>query len=541
MVNILLVYPKIPFAFWSMDHVLKTAGRKTNFPPVGLLTVAAMLPNEWRKQLVDLNISPLLDEHLDWADYVFVGTMNVQAESAREVISLCNKRNIKVVAGGPLFTHEFESYEGVDHFVLNEAEITLPRFVRDVKNGCPKPIYMSAEFANVHETPIPLWELVDLEAYGCATVQYSRGCPYQCDFCDVTALFGHNPRTKTPEQIIAELEALGDLDKFDLILFADDNLIGNRPQLKKELLPALIEWRQEKKPVVGFTTQVTINLADDPELVDLKIRAGFRNLYIGIETPEEEGLLGCKKTQNMRRSLVENVHALQRAGFMIMGGFIVGFDTDTPEIFQRQVDFIQESGVMIANVSVLKAPPGTELYDRMKREGRLIYDFDFRESQTNIIPKMAPEDLSKGYEHVLKNLYDPEKLFRRSQIMLKEYRRPDLGYSIPWTELRFHTLVARYLTILWRVFYWVGIRDTERRYFWKLIAWTLKNCPSHVDQAICLGVWIYQLRKLYERYRDLGHFNIYNVSKALADKSAARRGKPVSDRLHIPVVTEAHR
>ena len=422
---------------------------------------------------------------------------------------------------------------------LNEAEITLPLFVRDVENGCPQKIYQSAEFANTHETPIPMWELIDLQAYGCATVQYSRGCPYQCDFCDVTALFGRNPRTKTPQQIIAELEALGDLDQFDLILFADDNLIGNRPQLKNELLPALIEWRQQKKPVVGFTTQVTVNLADDPELMDLMIRAGFRNLYIGIETPEEEGLLACKKTQNLRRSMVENVHTLQQAGFMVMGGFIVGFDTDTPEVFQRQVDFVQECGVVIANVSVLKAPPGTELFDRMKREDRLIYDFDFRESQTNIIPKMASEDLSKGYEHVLKNLYDPEKLFLRSKTMLKHYRRPDLGYAIPWRDVKFQSLVSRYLIILWRIFYRVGVRDPQRSYFWKLLGWTLKNQPSHLDQALCLGIWMYQLRRLYEQYRDLGHFNIYNVSKALSEQSAARREKALGDQRPIPAITQA--
>ncbi len=517
--NILLVYPEMPFAFWSMNHLLRMSGKKASYPPVGLLTVAAMLPQAWNKRLVDLNIAELTDADLAWADYAFIGAMNVQATSARQVMARCRRAGVKIVAGGPLFTHEYEGFPGVDHFVLNEAEVTLPRFLKDLQKGGAKPIYTSPEMADVHETPVPLWELVDLSQYGFAIVQYSRGCPYQCDFCDVTVLFGRKPRTKTPEQIIAELEALEDLDRFDLVVFADDNLIGNKKLLKTELLPALIEWRKRKKPLVSFATQVTITLADDRELMELMLEAGFRHIFVGIETPEEEGLIACKKRQNTRRNLLQNVRLLHRAGFIVTAGFIVGFDTDTPSIFQSQIDFIQNSGIVIAGVSVLKAPPGTELYERMKREGRLIYEFDFHESQTNIVPKMDACLLSEGYRKVLKHIYSPEHVCERAMRFLSDYQkdRQDSG-AYGW-ELRHLGTVFRYLGILARIIFWVGIRGKQRRHFWKLIKWTLVHRPERIDLALFFGVWMYEFNEMYKTYDASGHFDIYKVPVTLANKS----------------------
>ncbi|MGH8593652.1 MAG: B12-binding domain-containing radical SAM protein [Gammaproteobacteria bacterium] len=517
--NILLVYPEMPFAFWSMNHLLRMSGKKASYPPVGLLTVAAMLPREWNKRLVDLNIAELTDADLTWADYAFIGAMNVQAMSARQVMARCRRAGVKIVAGGPLFTHEYEGFPGVDHFVLNEAEVTLPRFLEDLQKGCAKPIYTSPEMADVHETPVPLWELADLSQYGFAIVQYSRGCPYQCDFCDVTVLFGRKPRTKTPKQIIAELEALEDLDRFDLVVFADDNLIGNKKLLKTELLPALIEWRKRKKPLVSFATQVTITLADDCELMELMLEAGFRHIFVGIETPEEEGLIACKKRQNTRRNLLQNVRLLHRAGFIVTAGFIVGFDTDTPSIFQSQIDFIQNSGIVVAGVSVLKAPPGTELYERMKREGRLIYEFDFHESQTNIVPKMDARLLSEGYRKVLKHIYSPEHVCERAMRFLSDYQkdRQDSG-AYGW-ELRHLGIACRYLGILARIIFWVGIRGKQRRHFWKLIKWTLAHRPERIDLALFFGVWMYEFNEMYKTYDASGHFDIYKVPMTLANKS----------------------
>ena len=250
-------------------------------------------------------------------------------------------------------------------------------FLEDLKQGKLQRIYETKEFADITLSPLPEFELADMDKYTAAIVQYSRGCPYLCDFCDVTALFGRRPRTKTSEQIIKELEVLDKQSNLHFVLFADDNLIGNKRILKSDLLPKLIEWRKKKKPGFYFATQLTVNLADDQELMDLLIDAGFRHIFIGIETPDEAGLKGSRKNQNLKRDQLENIHKLHQAGFIIYGGFIVGLDTDTPAIFQQQIDFIQQSGIPLPIVNILKAPPGTELFDRMKREGRLNGEFGF--------------------------------------------------------------------------------------------------------------------------------------------------------------------
>jgi len=506
-VNILLVYPKMPYSFWSMDHLMKMYGKRYSYPPLGLLTVAAMLPTEWDKKLIDLNIGDeLTDSDLDDADYVMVSAMNVQEPSCREIFARCARTSTKVIAGGPLFSHEFTRFTTVDHFVLNEAELTLPRFLDDLEKGCAKRVYGTPEMANVHTTPIPLWELADLKKYAYAVVQYSRGCPYMCDFCDVTALFGRKPRTKTAEQMIAELEAYGDIDQFGMVVFADDHLAGNKKVLKSELLPALIKWRQRKKLAVTFATQITINLADDPELMDLMLKAGFQNLFIGIETPDDEGLEACKKSQNLKRDMIENVKLLHRSGFVITAGFIVGFDTDKESIFQRQADFIQESGIVIAGVSVLKAPPGTELYTRMKQEGRLIEEFNFHESETNIIPIMDPDVLRDGYNRLLKTIYSPENIYQRTQNFLNEYKKDSLCNPVKITDIKLSVL-ARYTAIIIRIVYYLGIKGKHRGQFWRLIGWALKNQPGLVDAALGFGVWIYDLGKIYENHTALGHYD----------------------------------
>src|SRR3990172_10689787 len=270
--KILLVYPEFPDTFWSFKHALKFVRKKAGAPPLGLLTVAAMLPSEWDKRLVDLNATDLTEEELVWADYVFVSAMVVQRESARAVIKRCKTTGVKVVAGGPLFTMEHKQFPDVDHFVLNEAEETLAPFLRDLKLGQARRVYTSDEFPDIHLTPVPLWRLANLKHYDTVSIQFSRGCPFNCDFCNVTALLGHRPRTKTAAQIIAELHSLYSLGWRKSIFFVDDNFIGNKKQIKSELLPALIEWRKGKSGM-SFNAEVSINLADDPELVRLMVQA----------------------------------------------------------------------------------------------------------------------------------------------------------------------------------------------------------------------------------------------------------------------------
>ncbi|MDO9347746.1 MAG: B12-binding domain-containing radical SAM protein, partial [Anaerolineales bacterium] len=407
--RILLVYPEFPDTFWSFKHALKFIRKKAGAPPLGLLTVAAMLPSEWEKRLADLNVTNLTNEDLAWADYVFVSAMVVQRESVRAIIKRCKTAGVKVVAGGPLFTMEHEQFPDVDHFVLNEAEETLAPFLRDLEQGQARRVYASAEFPDIHQTPIPLWQMANLKHYDTVSIQFSRGCPFNCDFCNVTALLGHRPRTKTAAQIIAELDSLYALGWRKSIFFVDDNFIGNKKHIKTEVLPALIEWRKNKTGM-PFSTEASINLADDPVLLRLMVQAGFDTVFVGIETPNEDSLAECSKNQNKGRDLVESVKQLHRAGLQVQGGFIVGFDNDSPSIFQQQIDFIQKSGIVTAMVGLLLAPPSTRLYERLRKEGRLANEMsgDNVDGSTNIIPKMGMEPLREGYRKILNQIYAPK-------------------------------------------------------------------------------------------------------------------------------------
>ncbi|HSR33051.1 MAG TPA: DUF4070 domain-containing protein [Anaerolineae bacterium] len=485
--NILLVYPEFPDTFWSFKHALKFVRKKAGAPPLGLLTVAAMLPSEWEKRLVDLNVTSLTQKDLAWADYVFVSAMIVQRDSARALISRCKQASVKIVAGGPLFTMEHEQFPNVDHFVLNEAELTLPPFLADLANGCARHLYNTTEFPNIGQAPVPLWRLADLRHYETVSVQFSRGCPFSCDLCSVTALWGHRPRTKTAAQIVAELDGLYALGWRKGVFFVDDNFIGNKKQLKFDVLPALIEWRRGK---VGmpFSTEVSINLADDAELLRLMTLAGFDTVFVGIETPNEDSLAECSKTQNKGRDLVESVNLLQRAGLQVQGGFIVGFDSDTPSIFQQQIDFIQTSGIVTAMVGLLQAPPGTRLYERLRREGRLVNEMsgDNVDGSTNIIPKMGLEALRQGYREILDQIYAPRSYYERVLTFLREYQPP---------RIRVH-LELQYVLALGRSIYQLGIRGVERAHYWRLFLWTLFRRPRLFPLAITLAIYGYHFRQV---------------------------------------------
>ncbi|HEY6871952.1 MAG TPA: radical SAM protein, partial [Geobacteraceae bacterium] len=372
--KILLVYPHYPDTFWSFRHALKFIGRKASFPPLGLLTVAAMLPGEWEKRLVDMNVRALSDEDLAWADCVFISAMTIQRQSAREVIARCRRLGVKTVAGGPLFTACHEDFPDVDHMVLNEAELTLPPFLDDLLRGEPRHLYTDERRADLRETPIPLWDLADVRQYAAMNIQYSRGCPFDCEFCDITGLFGRTPRTKELTQLIAELESLYARGWRGAIFFVDDNFIGDRKKLKREVLPAMIDWMERKGRPFYFYTEASIDLADDGHLMELMVRAGFEEVFVGIETPHEDGLAESGKVQNRNRDLLASVRRLQQAGLQVHGGFIVGFDSDPPSIFERQIRFIQESGIVTAMVGVLSVLRGTKLYQRLSREGRLLCD-----------------------------------------------------------------------------------------------------------------------------------------------------------------------
>jgi radical SAM superfamily enzyme YgiQ (UPF0313 family) len=487
--QVLLLYPEFPDTFWSFKHALAFVDKSAGMPPLGLLTVAAMLPTDWDLRLVDMNVTKLTEADLGWAECVFISAMIVQRDATAAAIRRCKAAGLPVVAGGPLFTMESDAFPEVDHFVLNEAENTLPAFLADFAAGRAQRMYATDQYADMHASPLPRWDLVDLKRYATTAVQFSRGCPFDCEFCNITSLYGHRPRVKTAAQMIAELDLFHQLGWRGRVFFVDDNLIGNRRYLKEHLLPAIIEWRKGKTGM-PFNTEASINLADDAELMHLMVEAGFDEVFIGIETPDETSLAECNKKQNVGRDLVEDVKRIQRAGLEVQGGFILGFDSDTPSTFQRQIDFIQRSGIVTAMVGLLQAPPATRLWKRMEAEGRLrgASTGNNVEAGTNILPIMPIETLYAGYKDVVSHLYAPENYYARAITFLREVKPPK--FTIP--------MDASYVRAFFRSVARLGIVGEERVHYWKLFFWTLFRKPAVFPLAITIAIYGYHFRILSE-------------------------------------------
>ncbi|MFC1537706.1 B12-binding domain-containing radical SAM protein [Gemmatimonadota bacterium] len=480
--KILLVYPRYPDTYWSFSHALRFIGKKASLPPMGLLTVAAMLPKKWDLKLIDLNVSSLKDEDILWADYVFISAMTVQKSSAEKIISRCLQLNRKIVAGGPLFTAESHSFPEVHHLVLNEAEITLPHFLNDLELGKPKRIYRSKQWADINSSPTPLWHLIDLNKYATMCVQYSRGCPFDCEFCDITVLFGRQPRNKSAATVIQELDALYQQGWRGSVFFVDDNFIGNKKRIKNELLPELIRWMKRRKNPFVFTTQASINLADDDDLISLMAEAGFDMVFIGIETPDKESLIECGKLHNTRSDLLTNIKKLHESGLQVQGGFIVGFDSDKPDIFSRMSQFINESGIVASMVGLLNAPPGTRLYKRLVKENRILKEIsgDNTDFSMNFLPKMDYKVLVDGYKKIISDIYGPEVYYNRVKTFLRTYRLTSKFKA----GLSTRSLRGFYMSI-----YKLGIKKGVRKHFWKLMLWTLLRRPRLIPHALTMAIY----------------------------------------------------
>jgi radical SAM superfamily enzyme YgiQ (UPF0313 family) len=490
--KILLVYPQYPETFWGFRYALNFISKKACYPPLGLLTVAAMLPESWQKRLVDMNVQSLTDRDLYWADFVFISAMTIQTESVKKVLDRCRQLGVKTVAGGPLFTSNPEQFPEVDHLVLNEAEITLPLFLDDLQTGSTQRIYTADGWADLGNTPIPLWELVDLRNYAAMNIQYSRGCPFDCEFCDITALFGRKPRTKGLEQLLAELDSLYARGWRGGTFFVDDNFIGDKRKLKKEILPAMIAWMEKKKKPFSFITEASIDIADDPELMALMVRAGFEEVFIGIETPQEESLHESGKVQNENRDMLACVKIIQQSGLQVQGGFIVGFDSDPTSIFEKHIRFIQESGIVTAMVGMLTAMRGTKLYQRLVKEGRMLEDTsgDNTAIAINFMPKMNLEALISGYRSIILTIYSPKPYYKRVKTFLKNYR--------PLPGGKWH-LKPQYLAALLKSMLLLGLIGKERFQFWKLFCWSLFRKPKLFPLAITLAIYGFHFRKISEK------------------------------------------
>jgi len=490
--KILLVYPQNPDTFWSFKHALRFIFKKATNPPLGLLTAAAMLPDEWEKRLIDMNVRKLNDRDIEWADFVFISAATIQKDSVDEVIARCKARGVKIVAGGPLFTSSYDEYEHVDYLVLNEAEITLPQFLDDLRQGKLKHIYTSPEWADLTITPVPDWTLLNMKKYASMSIQYSRGCPFDCDFCDIPLLYGHRPRIKSRYQVIAELQNLYDRGWRGVVFFVDDNFIGNKRSLKSDVLPAIVEWMKQMKYPFTFLTQASVNLADDEEMIELMVRANFNTVFVGIETPDEESLAECGKRQNKNRDLVECVKKIQRFGLQVQGGFIVGFDSDPLTIFERQIRFIQNSGIVTAMVGLLNAVRGTKLYQRLKGENRLLTEAtgDNTDCSLNFIPKMQYTTLMEGNRNIVRTIYAPDQFYARVKKFLENYK--PLNNSLG--RLHMSEIKAFVMSI-----FVLGIKGKERFHYWRLFLWSVFSRPRLAPLAVTFAIYGYHFRKVFER------------------------------------------
>ncbi len=491
--KILLVNPRCPDTFWSFRHALKFISKRAAFPPLGLLTVASLLPPEWSLKLVDMNTDSLEDADIVWADYVFLGAMGVQQQSVREVISRCNRLHVKIVAGGPLFAANYEEFEGVDHFVLGEAETVAAGLVTDLQGGRAQHIYRSEEKPDLRKSPEPAWELLDTRKYASLSIQYSRGCPFNCEFCDIVLLNGHIPRTKDTGQLIGEMETIYRLGWRASVFIVDDNFIGNKKKLKAEVLPAIIDWMKKRRYPFTLFTQAPIGLSDDEDLMRLMVDAGFNKVFTGIETPHEASLGECGKHQNANRDLAASVRRLQNQGLEVQGGFIVGFDSDPHDIFERQIDFIQRSGIVTAMVGLLNAPRGTRLHERLKKDNRLLGEptGDNTDFSINFTPMMGREALVGGYKRILTVIYSPREYYARIGTLFRQHQPASHKLSM----MRTSDLEA-FLKSVW----YLGIRENGRSYFWRLVISTSLRRPRSLILAITLAVYGYHFRKLIEQY-----------------------------------------
>jgi radical SAM superfamily enzyme YgiQ (UPF0313 family) len=491
--KVLLVYPIFPDTYWSFRHALSFEGKKAAFPPLGLLTVAAMLPADWERRLVDMNVERLSETDIEWADIVFLSAMIVQRESLEEVVRLCKKLGKKVAVGGPYVSTSAEHLADADYIFVGESEETLPEFIVDLKLGSTKHLYEAPERPSLLETPVPDFSLIDLNNYSAMNVQYSRGCPFQCEFCDIIEIYGRVPRTKSNAQMLGELDALKKAGWRGLVFIVDDNFIGNKKNVRK-FLPDLVEWSKENAYPFSFITEASVNLAEDDALLRQMQDAGFRRVFLGIETPVEESLKEAQKGQNTRRDLLESVQKIQSYGMEIMAGFIVGFDNDPDDIFERQMQFIHESAIPLAMVGLLAALPDTQLWRRLEKEGRLLQEStgNNTDCSLNFVPKMNETRLVEGYKTILRNIYSSREYYKRALDCLARFkqnriepRRTDL-----FNDLKAFTKLIMTL----------GVRDSDRLQFWNYLYRLVRFYPRDFAHGMTLAAMGYHFRKITAEY-----------------------------------------
>jgi len=489
---VLLLYPRFPDTYWSFRYALSFQGKRAAQPPLGLMTVAALLPRWWNKRLVDTNVERLRDRDLAWADVAFVSGMQIQQSELIAIVRRCRARSVRTVVGGPIASSVPRSELECDHVVIGEAEDLIDGLAADLDRGTARPQYESTERPSLEQSPLPDLSLIRMNRYSTMTVQCSRGCPFNCEFCDIIEIYGRRPRTKEPPQVIAELDQLYDAGWRGPVFIVDDNFIGNKARARA-LLAAIGTWEKAHAYPFRFITEASINLADDPALLQLMKEAGFASVFLGIETPDESSLAAANKLQNTRRDLLDSVATIQQYGIEVMGGFILGFDTDREDVFDRLVEFIQKSAIPIAMVGLLQAMPGTQLFRRLSREGRILDSGGGNNTacDLNFRPRMNAERLVEGYRSVLQRIYASEPYYRRVRQYLSRCR-PEYQ-----TNLSFRNVRAFFLSLVRQ-----GVLGRSRASYWKFVATAATRYHNSFGAAMTMAVMGYHFQIMTERLLD---------------------------------------
>jgi radical SAM superfamily enzyme YgiQ (UPF0313 family) len=476
--KVLLVYPEFPDTFWSFKHALPFEGRRSAYPPLGLLTVSALLPKSWPQRLVDINVQKLKDADLEWADVVFLSGMMVQGPSMQEQIARAKRYGRPTIAGGPIASAHDPHISEADHVVEGEAEELIHQLAEDLERGEAKPHYKSRDLPDLTKVPLPALHLANLRKYSSMAVQYSRGCPFTCEFCDIIEIYGRRPRTKSPDQVLEEFQQIYRMGWRRGLFLVDDNFIGNKKNVKL-LLPRLIEWMHNHKYPFALFTEASLNLAEDDDLLRMMREAHFIRVFLGIETPVAESLKETTKFQNLRKDLLESVRLIQSHGIEVMAGFIVGFDNDPLDVFDRQIQFIREAAIPLSMVGLLSALPNTQLWRRLKEEGRLLKESlgSNTLADLNFIPKMDSKVLMDGYRKILETIYEPREYFQRASAFLSQ-----LG------EAARAPIAVSDLMAVARSFWRQGLRSDYRKEYWKFLAETLRRHRQHFDKAFTLAI-----------------------------------------------------
>ena len=527
MTNALLVYPEHPPTYWGANFALEIVGIRAAFPPLGLLTVAAMFPPDYNLRVIDMNTGPLTDSDLEWADLVFTSTMIVQRVSLQDVIDRCNRAGVPVVAGGPHPTTFHSEIRGVDHFVLDEVEETFSGFLEDLESGVAGDIYRARQRPDVSKTPVPRFDLINLDNYHSMGVQFSRGCPFDCEFCDITKLYGRIPRTKSPAQMVAEFDRLYQLGWRGQVFLVDDNFIGNKRDAMN-VLPAITEWQKSHGYPFTLCTEATINLARLDALMDAMVDAGFDTVFIGIETPNPKALIKTKKQQNTSKKednfLFNAIRKIQRKGMQVQGGFILGLDEDDESVFDAQIEFIQDTGIPVAPIYLLTALKGTDMYKRLESEGRLLEVPIGTSSMTlNFRTEMDPSVLLEGYKRVTATLYDPtlENYLDRCLTLLEHLEPVPHLYKPKSRNTNFAELM--------------GVRSRlsaeQVPAYTKFIASVSKNHPRMLPTAIRLAGMGYHFEKVTRSQIALNDFKEFLIAELRSlEDGQPQRNLGVEDR-----------